>query len=106
MDCVKSIFYYERKGGVGEVILPITTQNEVFRKKQIKEWKREWKWEIIKRINPQLIDLPMKWFSENGKLIPTFVGMTLLDILITDNSIEAGSSRRLPGSCSNIKDDC
>ncbi len=27
------------------------------REKQIKNWRREWKWDLIKKVNPDLLDL-------------------------------------------------
>jgi putative endonuclease len=40
----------------------------VKRERQIKEWKREWKWNLIKKDNPNLLDLSKDWFDENGNL--------------------------------------
>ncbi|MDF2435765.1 MAG: hypothetical protein K0Q95_141 [Bacteroidota bacterium] len=31
------------------------------REKQLKEWKRSWKWELIKASNPELLDLADDW---------------------------------------------
>ena len=35
------------------------------REKQIKNWKREWKIELIKSINPNMIDLADDWYDED-----------------------------------------
>lgn len=40
----------------------------VARERQIKEWKREWKLNLIKKDNPELLDLSKDWFDENGNL--------------------------------------
>ncbi len=42
------LLYYEWHERIGEAIL---------REKQLKNWKREWKWELIKKENPELEDL-------------------------------------------------
>ena len=34
------------------------------REKQLKEWKREWKLELIKTMNSELLDLAVDWSSE------------------------------------------
>ena len=34
------------------------------REKQLKEWKREWKFELIKTMNSELLDLAVDWSSE------------------------------------------
>ena len=34
------------------------------REKQIKNWHREWKWNLIKEENPKLKDLASDWFTE------------------------------------------
>ncbi len=38
------------------------------RETQMKSWKREWKLELIRKGNPNLLDLSMHWFDENGNL--------------------------------------
>ena len=35
------------------------------REKQIKNWKREWKIELIKSINPKMVDLAGDWYDED-----------------------------------------
>jgi putative endonuclease len=40
----------------------------ITREKQMKKWKREWKWNLIKKDNPDLLDLSADWFDENGEL--------------------------------------
>ncbi len=39
------------------------------KEKQIKKWNREWKWELIRKMNPDLKDLSKDWFDANGNLI-------------------------------------
>ena len=34
-------------------------------KKQLKNWHKEWKWNLIKEENPNLNDLARDWFTEN-----------------------------------------
>lgn len=40
----------------------------VKRERQIKDWKRAWKMEIILKMNPDLLDLSKDWFDEDGQL--------------------------------------
>lgn len=49
-----SLVYYERIFGM---------QNAINREKQLKRWHKEWKWELIKEENPDLIDIAAKWYS-------------------------------------------
>lgn len=37
------------------------------RERQIKKWNREWKLELIKKDNPELIDLSKEWFNADGE---------------------------------------
>lgn len=34
------------------------------REKQLKRWKKNWKWNLIKQNNENLIDLAAEWYSE------------------------------------------
>jgi putative endonuclease len=36
-------------------------QYAIAREKQLKNWHKEWKWNLIKEQNPQLIDLAVEW---------------------------------------------
>jgi putative endonuclease len=45
---VKTLVYYERHA---------TAENAIKREKQIKEWKRNWKIELIESLNPEWHDL-------------------------------------------------
>jgi len=37
--------------------------------KRIKRWKREWKLNLIKKMNPEMIDLAADWYDEDGNVI-------------------------------------
>lgn len=49
------LLYYEEIFGM---------QNAIDREKQLKSWKKEWKWELIKKENPTLKDLAEDWDME------------------------------------------
>ena len=34
------------------------------REKKLKRWRKVWKWDLIKRLNPNLIDLSKSWFNK------------------------------------------
>jgi len=38
--------------------------NAIKREKQLKNWHKEWKWNLIKEKNPELKDLAEDWFSK------------------------------------------
>ncbi|MBK9593336.1 MAG: GIY-YIG nuclease family protein [Crocinitomicaceae bacterium] len=48
------LLYFERIEGFGKAI---------DREKQLKSWRREWKWDLIKMDNPDLIDQAADWFT-------------------------------------------
>ena len=52
---LKYLMYYEK--------LPSITK-AIEREKQLKNWHREWKWNLIKEQNPQLADLAADWFTD------------------------------------------
>ena len=45
---VNELVYFEEFTEINEAII---------REKQLKKWNREWKWDLIKEMNPNLIDL-------------------------------------------------
>ena len=49
------LMYYETIWGM---------QNAIDREKQLKNWHKEWKWNLIKEKNPDLIDLAKDWFTD------------------------------------------
>ena len=50
------LMYYERIHGM---------MNAINREKQLKRWHKEWKWNLVKSVNPELNDLAADWFSED-----------------------------------------
>jgi putative endonuclease len=42
-----------------------TIVDAIEREKQLKNWKKEWKWNLIKENNAELIDLANDWFTED-----------------------------------------
>jgi putative endonuclease len=50
------LLYFEQLNGM---------QNAIDREKQLKNWHKDWKWNIIKEENPNLIDIASDWFSKN-----------------------------------------
>ncbi|NQX99149.1 MAG: hypothetical protein HRT73_14915, partial [Flavobacteriales bacterium] len=39
-------------------------QDAIEREKQLKNWHKEWKWNLIKKDNPELFDLAKDWYDE------------------------------------------
>lgn len=39
-------------------------EDAIAREKQVKNWHREWKWNLIKSMNPDLKDLSGGWYDE------------------------------------------
>ena len=39
-------------------------QNAIDREKQLKNWHKAWKWNLIKSENPDLLDLAADWFTQ------------------------------------------
>ena len=39
-------------------------EDAIDREKQLKNWHKAWKWNLIKAANPELIDLAADWFEE------------------------------------------
>ena len=35
------------------------------REKKLKRWRKQWKWDLINTMNPDLIDLSKSWFDED-----------------------------------------
>ena len=50
-----SLIYYEYDGDVASAIE---------REKQLKNWHSDWKWNLVKEENQDLIDLAIDWFSK------------------------------------------
>jgi putative endonuclease len=41
-----------------------TIKDAIEREKQLKNWHKDWKWNLIKEENPQLLDLAADWYDE------------------------------------------
>ena len=55
------LVYYEKTEGMDECIN---------REKQLKNWHRDWKINLIKKLNPEMEDLAQDWYIEqNGMLV-------------------------------------
>ena len=52
---IQSLLYYEELTDVS---------NAIKREKQLKNWHRNWKWNLIKSQNPDLVDLAKDWYDE------------------------------------------
>ena len=48
------LLYFEQINGI---------QNAIDREKQLKNWHKEWKWNLINEENPNLNDLASDWFT-------------------------------------------
>lgn len=40
-------------------------QNAIDREKQLKNWHKDWKWNLIKEQNADLVDLSLDWFTKD-----------------------------------------
>jgi putative endonuclease len=49
------LLYYEEGQSIEDAIA---------REKQLRRWHREWKWNLIKSMNPELDDLSESWYDE------------------------------------------
>ena len=49
------LVYYEHIYGM---------QNAINREKQLKNWHKKWKWNLIKKLNPELKDLAEDWYDD------------------------------------------
>jgi len=48
------LLYYEEISGM---------PNAIKRETQLKNWHKEWKWNLIKSVNPNLLDLSLDWYE-------------------------------------------
>ena len=48
------LLYFERIIGMG---------NAIAREKQLKNWHKDWKWNLVKEQNPELQDLAVEWYT-------------------------------------------
>lgn len=39
-------------------------QSAIDREKQLKQWHKDWKWNLVKTLNPELKDLSKPWFDK------------------------------------------
>ena len=51
---LNTLLYYEQIHGM---------KNAILREKQLKNWHRDWKWNLISNENPELLDLAEDWFT-------------------------------------------
>ena len=49
------LLYFERIIGM---------ENAIAREKQLKNWHRDWKWNLVKEQNPELVDLAVEWYTQ------------------------------------------
>ena len=52
---LKDLIYFEEFQDIDQAIT---------REKQLKNWHRDWKWNLIKEHNPELIDLAEDWYTK------------------------------------------
>jgi putative endonuclease len=52
---LKDLLYFETIPGM---------QNAIDREKQLKNWHKDWKWNLIKEQNPELTDLAADWYTK------------------------------------------
>jgi putative endonuclease len=55
----KYLVYYENFQAIGDAIA---------REKQLKNWHKDWKWNLVKTNNPELNDLSADWFTHDNQL--------------------------------------
>ena len=49
------LLYFERIMGM---------ENAIAREKQLKNWHKDWKWNLVKKQNPELQDLALGWYTK------------------------------------------
>lgn len=49
------LVYYEQVPGI---------ESAIAREKQLKNWHKDWKWNLVRQQNPQLEDLAKDWYTE------------------------------------------
>ena len=52
---LKYLLYYEEH---------TTIKDAIEREKQLKRWHKEWKWNLIKEENPNLLDIAKDWYDD------------------------------------------
>ena len=53
---IDELMYYEHYNSM---------QGAIDREKQLKRWHKDWKWDLVKTLNPELEDLSESWFDED-----------------------------------------
>lgn len=54
-------------------------ESAISREKQIKNWRRSWKKELVDKMNPQWKDLSASWFKDTAQMIKEFQERYMFD---------------------------
>ncbi len=79
---LKKLLYYEEFEYIGDALV---------REKQLKNWHRKWKLNLIKNMNPDFCDLSEEWYNEDPETILNQVQHRVQD--------DRGGVIRMTGGC-------